>query len=72
MHKVFQSAPRLWPVEHMKTTTPIRQRIARFIENRYVHRAHPHYLPELALFGVILILAVWPMLSLVAALETIR
>ncbi len=56
----------------MKTTTPIRQRIARFIENRYVHRAHPHYLPELALFGVILIVAVWPMLSLVAALETIR
>jgi hypothetical protein len=57
----------------METRMPIRQRIARFIETRYVHRAHPHYLPELAGFGVILILAVWPMLSLVAtALERMR
>jgi hypothetical protein len=52
---------------------PIGQRISRFLEERYVHRAHPHYLPELALFAVILLLAVWPMLSLVAtALETMR
>ena len=57
----------------MKTTMPIRWRIARFLEERYVHRARPHYLPELAAFGIILILAVWPMLSLaVAALETIK
>jgi hypothetical protein len=56
----------------MKTTMPIRWRILRFLEERYVHRAHPHYLPELALFVVILILAVWPMLSLVAALETMK
>jgi hypothetical protein len=67
MHKVFQSPPDLWPVEHMKTTMPMRWRIARFIENRYVHRARPHYLPELAGFGVILLFAVWPMLSLLAA-----
>jgi hypothetical protein len=51
---------------------PMRQRISRFLEERYVHRARPHYLPELALFGVILILAAWPILSLVAALETMR
>jgi hypothetical protein len=57
----------------MENRMPIGQRIARFIETRYVHRAHPHYLPELAGFGVILILAVWPMLSLVAtALERMR
>jgi hypothetical protein len=38
-----------------------------------VHRARPHYLPELVAFGVILILAVWPTLSMVAtALETMR
>jgi hypothetical protein len=48
-------------------------RIARFIENRYVHRARPHYLPELAGFGVLLLFAVWPMLSLLAAaLERMR
>jgi hypothetical protein len=57
----------------MKTTMPIGQRISRFLEERYVHRAHPHYLPELAAFGVILLLGVWPMLSLAArALETMR
>jgi len=42
-------------------------RIARFIETRYVHRARPHYLPELAGFGVLLILVVWPMVTLLAA-----
>jgi hypothetical protein len=57
----------------MKTTMPIGQRISRFLEERYVHRTRPHYLPEFAVFAVILLLAVWPMLSLVAtALETMR
>jgi len=57
----------------MKTTMPIGQRISRFLEERYVHRAHPDYWPELAVFGVILFLAVCPMLSLAAkALETMR
>jgi len=52
---------------------PIGQRISRFLEERYLHRARPHYFPELAVFGIILILAVWPMLSLLAtALQTMR
>ena len=59
--------------DKMETKMPIGQRISRFLETRYVHRAHPHYLPELAGFGVILILVVWPMLSLAAAaLERMR
>ncbi len=56
----------------MKTTMPIGQRISRFLEERYVHRARPHYLPELALFGLILILAAWPMLTLASALNLLR
>jgi len=57
----------------METRMPIGQRISRFIEERYVHRAHPHYLPEFAGFALILVLAVWPMLSLLAtALERMR
>ncbi|MBX6324955.1 MAG: hypothetical protein IRY93_02820 [Chthoniobacterales bacterium] len=57
----------------MKSTTPIGQRIRRFLEERYLHRARPDYGPEFALFGVILFLAVWPMLSLLAgALERLR
>jgi len=51
----------------MKTTMPMGWRIRRFIETRYVHRARPHYLPEFAGLGVLVILAVWPMLSLLAA-----
>jgi hypothetical protein len=73
MHKVFQIRPGLWPIDTMKTTMPIWWRIARFLENRYVHRARPHYLPELAGFGVLLILVVWPILSqLATALEKMR
>ena len=57
----------------METKMPLGQRIARFLETRYLHRADPHYGPELFGFGIILILAVWPMLSLVAAaLERMR
>lgn len=57
----------------MESRMPIGQRIYRFLEERYVHRARPHYGPELLGFGIILILAVWPMLSLVAmALERMR
>jgi len=57
----------------METRIPIGQRISRFLEERYVHRTRPHYFPEFAVFGVILILAVWPMLSMVAtALEAMR
>ena len=57
----------------METRIPIGQRISRFLEERYVHRARPDYLPELVVFGVILILAVWPMFSMVAtALEGMR
>jgi len=72
MNKVFQSAAQLWPVNYMKTTMPLGQRISRFLEERYVHRARPHYLPELVLFGLILILAAWPMLTLAAALNLLR
>jgi hypothetical protein len=59
--------------DKMETKMPIGQRISRFLETRYMHRARPHYGPELAGFGLLLILAVWPMLSLVAmALERMR
>jgi hypothetical protein len=56
----------------MESKMPIGQRIARFLETRYVHRAHPHYLPELAGFGMILILAVTMLSMVAAALERMR
>ena len=56
----------------MKTTLPVRIRIARFIEERYVHRARPLYLPELAVFGLIVLVTIWPLMSLAAAMELVR
>jgi len=56
----------------MKTKMPIGQRISRFLEARYVHRERPHYLPELAVFGVIAILAVWPVFLVATALHLIK
>lgn len=58
--------------DHMKTTMPMRVRISRFLEERYVHRAQPHYFPELALFGIIVSLALWPMMSLASAMEVLK
>ena len=55
-----------------KNRIPLAQRISRFLEDRRVYGPHPHFLPELALLGVIVIVSVWPMLSLVAAMEMLR
>lgn len=58
--------------DYMESTIPLRVRISRFLEERYVHRAQPHYFPELALFAVIVVVAAWPMFSLPALMETLR
>ena len=56
----------------MKATTPLRLRASRFLSNRFYHRERPGYIAELLLWGLIVILASWPMMSLVAAIETMR
>ena len=56
----------------MENRMPLRVRISRFLEERYVHRSQPHYLPELALFAIIVIVAAWPMFSLPALMENRR
>ena len=56
----------------MKNTMPLRVRISRFFEERYLHRAQPHYFPELALFAIIVVVAAWPMFSLPALMETLK
>jgi len=40
----------------MKSTTPTRIRIRRFITDRYAYRAKPEYLPELIAFGIIVLI----------------
>ena len=58
-------------VETLQNRIPLRERIARFLEDRRVYGA-PHSLPEFAVLGVIVIVSIWPLLSLVAAMETLR
>jgi hypothetical protein len=56
----------------MKTPVSLRVRVSRFLSDRYVQRERPSYLADLILWGLIIILASWPMFSLAAAMETLR
>jgi hypothetical protein len=51
----------------MKSTTPTRIRIRRFITDRYAYRARPDFLPELVAFAVVLAVASWPIFLLASA-----
>ena len=52
----------------MKSTTPTRIRIRRFITDRYAYRAKPDFLPELVAFVVVLAVVAWPMFLLASAM----
>ena len=49
----------------METTNSLRVRAARFLSDRYVYRAEPGYLSELVAFGMVVFIAVWPIILLV-------
>lgn len=52
----------------MKSTTPTRIRVRRFITDRYAYRTQPNYLPELVVFGIIVLTAAWPVFVLASAM----
>jgi hypothetical protein len=52
----------------MKSTTPTRIRVRRFITDRYAYRAQPNYFPELIAFGIIVLTALWPVVVLASAM----
>ena len=52
----------------MKSTTPTRIRIRRFITDRYAYRAKPDYLSELIAFGIVVVAASWPIFVLANAM----
>jgi hypothetical protein len=60
------------PEERMKSTLPLRARIARFLSDRYAQRERPDYLPELLVLGIIVLAATWPIFALVAAMAIVR
>lgn len=58
--------------DFMKSYVPLRARIARFLSDRYAQRERPNYIPELLVFGTIVVASIWPILSLLAAMELVH
>jgi hypothetical protein len=56
----------------MKPTTPTRTRAFRFLGDRYAYREQPNYLPDLVAFGIIVVIATWPIFTLANAMATVR
>jgi len=44
-------------------------RISRFFSDRYAYRAQPGFLTELAAFGAIVFIAVWPIILVAHAMS---
>jgi hypothetical protein len=53
---------------NMDTTNSLRVRASRFLTDRYAYRAQPDYLSELVAFGMIVFIAVWPIILLANAM----
>jgi hypothetical protein len=57
----------------MKSTTPTRIRLRRFITDRYAYRAQPNYSSELVAFAIIVLTVIWPIFALAGAMaRTLR
>jgi hypothetical protein len=52
----------------MKSTTPARIRVRRFITDRYAYRAQPNSLSELVAFGIVVLAGLWPIFMLASAM----
>jgi hypothetical protein len=46
----------------METTNSLLVRASRFFSDRYAYRTQPGYLSELVAFGMIVFIAVWPII----------
>jgi len=53
---------------NMETTNSLRIRASRFCTDRYAYRTQPSFLSELVAFGVIVFVAIWPMILLANAM----
>lgn len=52
----------------MKSITPLRLRVLRYLSDRYQQREQPHYFWDLLLFAVLGLLTLWPVLPLAHAI----
>jgi len=55
-------------IMNMETTNSIRVRASRFFSDRYAYRAQPNYSSELVAFGIIVLIAIWPIILLANAM----
>jgi hypothetical protein len=53
---------------NMETTNPTFVRVFRFFSDRYAYRTQPGYLSELVGFGMIVFIAVWPIILVAHAM----
>ena len=53
---------------NMETTNSAVARVSRFFSDRYAYRTQPGYLSELVVFGMIVFLAVWPIILVAHAM----
>ena len=57
----------------MKSTTPVRIRVRRFITDRYAYSTDPSYAFELVAFGLVVATAFWPIVVVAGTMaETLR
>jgi hypothetical protein len=49
---------------NIETSNSLRVRVSRFFSDRYAYRAQPDYLSELVAFGLIVFIAIWPIILL--------
>jgi hypothetical protein len=59
---------RVYFVMNMEPTASLRLRASRFLSDRYAYRAKPNYLSELVAFGLIVFIAIWPIMLLANAI----
>jgi hypothetical protein len=53
---------------NMESANSLLVRISRFLSDRYAYRTQPEYLSELAAFGIIIFIAVWPIILVAEAM----
>jgi Uri superfamily endonuclease len=53
---------------NMETTNSTLVRVSRFFSDRYAYRAQPDYLSELIALGMIVFIAVWPIILVAHAM----
>jgi len=53
---------------NMETANSLAVRVSRFFSDRYAYRTQPEYLSELVAFGMIVFIAVWPIILVAHAM----